>query len=599
MPLALDQALARCSPPLLAVFVVAGCAALGSTQAPGSEAVPAPAVPSLEAPAPVPAETALTPAPAPPAARRHTPIDQSPVYRLLVAEIAGHRGQLDLSVSNYLAIARETRDPRVIERAVRLAALAQNEKAALEAARLWAEVAPENHEAHRILAGLYLRAGRLDEAVTEMRALFAGLKTTPAQTYSLVVEMLARERDQDLALAAMERFVAGQEADPLAQSALASLAARRGALDRAAAILQKVLQTSPEDPTAILLYAQVLQSQGKAADAVEFLSSALTRRPDDAGLRVAYGRLLVSAKRYDEAVAEFQRVVDRSPENGEARYALALLLLQTERLDEAEQQLRALASRNVRQTSARFYLGQVAETRGRLDEAISWYRQVDQGEHYVDSQVRLGVLLARQGRMEQAREQLQSVETSNARDRVRLYLVEAELLTDAGRLQDAMAVHSLALEEFPDEADLLYARAMVAEKMDRLDLLEADLRAILSRDPSHVQALNALGYTLADRTDRYAEAYELISKALAQRPDDYYILDSMGWVLYRMGRPAESIEYLRRAAAVSDDVEVAAHLGEVLWALGEQAEARRVWEAALQRDSGNKRILEVMRRLAP
>lgn len=599
MPLALDQALARCSPPLLAVFVVAGCAALGSTQAPGSEAVPAPAVPSLEAPAPVPAETALTPAPAPPAARRHTPIDQSPVYRLLVAEMAGHRGQLDLSVSNYLAIARETRDPRVIERAVRLAAFAQNEKAALEAARLWAEVAPENHEAHRILAGLYLRAGRLDEAVTEMRALFTGLKTTPAQTYSLVVEMLARERDQDLALAAMERFVAGQEADPLAQSALASLAARRGALDRAAAILQKVLQTSPEDPTAILLYAQVLQSQGKAADAVEFLSSALTRRPDDAGLRVAYGRLLVSAKRYDEAVAEFQRVVDRSPENGEARYALALLLLQTERLDEAEQQLRALASRNVRQTSARFYLGQVAETRGRLDEAISWYRQVDQGEHYVDAQVRLGVLLARQGRMEQAREQLQSVETSNARDRVRLYLVEAELLTDAGRLQDAMAVHNLALEEFPDDADLLYARAMVAEKMDRLDLLEADLRAILSRDPSHVQALNALGYTLADRTDRYAEAYELISKALAQRPDDYYILDSMGWVLYRMGRPAESIEYLRRAAAVSDDAEVAAHLGEVLWALGEQAEARRVWEAALQRDSGNKRILEVMRRLAP
>nr|MCU0936851.1 tetratricopeptide repeat protein [Gammaproteobacteria bacterium] len=453
--------------------------------------------------------------------------------------------------------------------------------------------------AHRILAGLYLRAGRLDEAVAEMRALFAGLKTTPAQTYSLVVEMLARERDQDLAFAAMERFVAGQEADPLAQSALASLAARRGAVDRAAAILQKVLQTSPDDPTAVLLYAQTLQSQGKAAEAVEHLSAALSRRPDDAGLRIAYGRLLVSAKRYDDAVSEFQRVVDRNPENGEARYALALLLLQTERLDEAEQQLRALATRNTRQTSARFYLGQVAETRGRMDEAISWYRQVEQGEHYVDSQVRLGVLLARQGRLEQAREQLQGVETANSRDRVRLYLVEAELLTDAGRPQDALAVHNLALEEFPEDADLLYARAMVAEKLDRLDLLEADLRAILSRDPSHVQALNALGYTLADRTDRYVEAYELISKALAQRPDDYYILDSMGWVLYRLGRPAESLEYLRRAAAQNDDAEVAAHLGEVLWSIGEQAEARRVWEAVLQRDPGNKRVLEVMRRLAP
>jgi tetratricopeptide (TPR) repeat protein len=597
MPLALDQAFARCSPPLLALFVVAGCAALGSTQAPGSEAVPAAPAPPQEVPAP--AETVLTPAPSSPAPRSRTPIEQSPVYRLLVAEMAGHRGQLDLSASHYLDIARETRDPRVVERAVRVAAFAQNEKAALEAARLWAEVAPENHEAHRILAGLYLRAGRLDEAVAEMRALFAGLKTTPAQTYSLVVEMLARERDQDLAFAAMERFVAGQEADPLAQSALASLAARRGAVDRAAAILQKVLQTSPDDPTAVLLYAQTLQSQGKAAEAVEHLSAALSRRPDDAGLRIAYGRLLVSAKRYDDAVSEFQRVVDRNPENGEARYALALLLLQTERLDEAEQQLRALATRNTRQTSARFYLGQVAETRGRMDEAISWYRQVEQGEHYVDSQVRLGVLLARQGRLEQAREQLQGVETANSRDRVRLYLVEAELLTDAGRPQDALAVHNLALEEFPEDADLLYARAMVAEKLDRLDLLEADLRAILSRDPSHVQALNALGYTLADRTDRYVEAYELISKALAQRPDDYYILDSMGWVLYRLGRPAESLEYLRRAAAQNDDAEVAAHLGEVLWSIGEQAEARRVWEAVLQRDPGNKRVLEVMRRLAP
>ncbi len=359
------------------------------------------------------------------------------------------------------------------------------------------------------------------------------------------------------------------------------------------------MQSSPDDLTAVLLYAQTLQSQGKSAEALEHLSAALSRRPDDAGLRVAYGRLLVSAKRYDEAVGEFQRVVDRNPENGEARYALALLLLQTERLDEAEQQLRALATRNTRQTSARFYLGQVAETRGRLDEAISWYRQVEQGEHFVDAQVRLGVLLARQGRLEQAREQLQSVETANARDRVRLYLVEAELLTDAGRPQDALAVHNLALEEFPEDADLLYARAMVAERLDRLDLLEADLRAILSRDPSHVQALNALGYTLADRTDRYAEAYELIAKALAQRPDDYYILDSMGWVLYRLGRPAESIEYLRRAADRSDDAEVAAHLGEVLWVLGQQAEARQVWEAALQRDPGNKRVLEVMRRLAP
>ena len=292
-------------------------------------------------------------------------------------------------------------------------------------------------------------------------------------------------------------------------------------------------------------------------------------------------------------------MVDAHPDNGDARHALALLYLQTEKLDEAERHLRSLSVRGARQNTARFYLGHVAEARGRVDEAISWYGQVEQGEHLVDAQVRLGVLLARQGRLDEARQRLQSVETSNGKDRVRLILVEGELLVDAGRLQDALTLHDLALQEFPDDADLLYARAMVAERLDRLDLLEADLRAILSRDPNHVQALNALGFTLADRTDRYQEAHDLIVRALAQRPDDYYIQDSMGWVLFRLGRLPEALEYLRRAAAQSDDVEVAAHLGEVLWASGDEAGARQVWDAVLKREPGNKRITELMRRLAP
>ena len=594
MPLALDQALARFSPPLLALFVVAGCAALGSPQAPGSEAVPAPE--AAPAQAVTPPDSALAPAPAP---RSRTPVEESLVYRLLVAEMAGRRGQLDVSATHYLAVARETRDPEVVERAVRIAAAAEDDAATLEAARLWVEVAPESHEAHRVLAGIYLRARRVEEAVTEMRALFGLLKTTPAQTYSLLVEMLSRERDQELALAAMERFVAGQESDPLAQSALASLAARGGKLERAASILQQVLQSHPDDPGTVLLYAQVLQTQGKAREGIDLLAGALARRPGETALRVAHGRLLVADKRYEDAIAEFQRVVDAHPDNGDARHALALLYLQTEKLDEAERHLRSLSVRGARQNTARFYLGHVAEARGRVDEAISWYGQVEQGDNLVDAQVRLGVLLARQGRLDEARQRLQSVETSNGKDRVRLVLVEAELLVDAGRLQDALTVHDLALQEFPDDADLLYARAMVGEKLDRLDLLEADLRAILSRDPKHVQALNALGFTLADRTDRHQEAHDLIVRALAQRPDDYYIQDSMGWVLFRLGRLPEALEYLRRAAAQSEDVEVAAHLGEVLWASGDEAGARQVWDAVLKREPGNKRITELMRRLAP
>jgi tetratricopeptide (TPR) repeat protein len=591
MSLPFDTAFARCSPPLLALFVVAGCAALGPTQAPGSEAAAGPAVPALDPAGQRP--SGLEP---PAAGSAATPVAGSPYYQVLVAEVAGHRGRLDLAVANYLAVARATRDPRVAERAVRVAAFAQDDAATLEAAKLWVQVVPTSHEARRILAGLYLRADRIDEAVVEMRALFEALKTTPAQTYALLVEMLSREADENAAFVAMERFVAGQEDDPQAQIALANLSLRRGRLDRATELLHRALARAPDDLAANLLFAQVLQTQGRAEEAADFLGQAVARQPDQAGLRVAYGRLLVAAKRYELAAREFQKVVEGNPENSEARYALALLLLQTERLDEAEQHLRILATRSPRQLNARFYLGQVAESRNRADEALSWYRQVDQGEHFVDAQVRVGVLLARQGRMEEARQHLQGVEVASAKDQVRLYQVEAELLAEAGRLDDAMSVYDLALSENADEADLLYSRAMLAEKMGRIDLLERDLRAILAHDPDHAQALNALGYTLADRTDRYEEAHELIAKALAQRPDDYFILDSMGWVLYRMGRYPEAVEHLRRAAAASDDAEIAAHLGEVLWVMGDQAGAREVWEAALARHPADQKLKEVMQR---
>jgi tetratricopeptide (TPR) repeat protein len=596
---ALHTALARLTSPLFAFFVAGGCAALGPMPAPGAQAgasasaeVGAAGVPALDA---TPPET-----PPPTAPTRAVPVTESPFYKLLVAEVAGHRDRLDLSVGNYLEVARQTRDPKVAERATRIAVYARNDASALEAARLWVELVPSSHEARRVVTGLYLKAGRFDEAVAELRTLFRSINATPAQTYALLVEMLARERDPDLAFAVMERFVADGD-DPLAgRLALAQLALRRDAPEKVQGILAPVLEAQPENQSAVLLLAQALQSQGRVEAALPLLERALAARPDDATLRVAYGRLLVAAKRYDDAVRAFTAVVEASPDNAEARYALALLLLQSERLDDAEHQLRALVeTKGARQTSARYYLGQLADTRGKLDEALEWYRQVERGEHFLDAQVRYGVILAKQGRLEEARQHLQGVEVPGEREQVRLYLVEAELLTDAGRLDDAMAIFDLALSEYPGDADLLYSRAMLAEKMDRLDLLEQDLRQVLEKDPDHVQALNALGYTLADRTERLQEAQELIARALQLRPDDYYILDSMGWVLYRLGRYPEALEYLRRAASLSDDPEIVAHLGEVLWVSGDQAGARAVWEASMQRRPDDKRVPEVMRRFAP
>ncbi len=525
-------------------------------------------------------------------------LDRDLLYKLLVAEMAGHRGELDLSVQNYLEAAYATRDPEVVERATRIAVFARNEAAALEAAELWREISPKSHEARRILVSLYLKEGRTDDAVRELQNLFDMLAVTPKQANGLLVEMLSRERDKKEALEVMGKFMESRTDDPDATLAHASLAVRSGDLDLAAELLSGLLKDHPDHHSAILLYARVLQDQGKTAGALKYLGRLLELEPDDMRYRMAYARLLVSAKRFDEALAEFRTLSAQKPEDADVRYALSLLLLQTNRPEEAEEQFKELIKRGQQVETAQYYLGQLAETREELDLAIQRYSQVDEGQHHLDARVRIAVLLAKQGKLDEARERLHGVQTSHVKESVRLYLVESEVLADAGELDDAMAVYDRGLEEHAENSDLLYARAMLAEKMGRVDLLERDLRSILSREPNNAQALNALGYTLADRTDRYEEAHELIAKALELKPDDYYILDSMGWVLYRLGRHQEALQYLRRAAELSDDSEVAAHLGEVLWVTGDKAGARQVWETALESTPDDQRLLDLMKRFA-
>jgi tetratricopeptide (TPR) repeat protein len=224
---------------------------------------------------------------------------------------------------------------------------------------------------------------------------------------------------------------------------------------------------------------------------------------------------------------------------------------------------------------------------------------VQQGENHFDAEVRLGLLKAKTGDVEGARTYLKKIQTNNAKESTILIQAEAELLIDEQRYGDAMDVYNRALEGTAYNADLLYSRAMLAEKMDHIDILEKDLLRIITREPNHAQALNALGYTLADHTDRYQEAYGYIERALTLNPKDFYILDSMGWVLYRMGRLEQAKDYLRQAMELREDPEIAAHLVEVLWVTGQVEEAKKVWETALQTTPGDARLLDVIERFSP
>lgn len=526
------------------------------------------------------------------------PLTQDVLYKLLLAEIAGRRGQVTLALDNYLAVAEETRDPGAAERAVSIAVFARDEERGIKAARLWTEVSPENLDARRVHGALLMRAGRTDQAVEELNHIVAPPNDS-LERFALVGDMLARERDQESAAQIMERIVARHPDNNDATFALAQFFGRSENFDRALELLEQLLQSDPRHERALIYQARILQREGKTAEALSAMSRYLEHRPDSTEVRMTYARLLVDAKRYEEARQQFELLSKQSPEDGDVAYALGLLMLQTNRYDEAAVHFERLIALNKRVDAAHYYLGQIAESKNDLVTALGSYGRVDQGDHYLNAQIRIGVILAEQGELRKARAQLHGIRVSNQQEAVRVFRSEADILVRSDRLVDAMDVYESALEEYPGNSDLLYARAMLAEKLDMIELLEKDLREILSREPNNVDALNALGYTLADRTDRYEEALELIKQAYELRPDDHYIVDSMGWIMYRLGRYDEALKLLRRALELNNDPEVAAHLGEVLWVMGDKAAAREIWDTALESTPDDERLLDVIKRFVP
>jgi len=524
-------------------------------------------------------------------------LTQEMLYRLLLAEIAGHRGDFNTSLANYVSLARETRDPRVAERATRIAVYRRDNAAALEAARIWVETAPEHPDGRQVLAAILIRAGKTEEALPHLEYLLDRDPEKIGERFKMIAALLGQEQDKQAAMQAMESLIADHTDSVDALYAFAHLALRADEPGRARAMLEQVLEKSPDDRNAILLYLRTLQRMDETETAIDWLERRLSRHRDDFDYRLLYARLLVDARHYERARGQFERLAKARPDNGDVLYGLGLLYLQASMTDEARRTFEGLLAAGDRPNAAHFYLAQIEEAEQHPQEAIEHYDAIKGGDHYLDSQVRIAVLLAQTGNLDAGRQQLRAIQAHGVEQGARIAATEAELLSSVSRHEEALAVYDKGLEKFPDHLDLLYARAMTGEKLGRLDILERDLLRILELEPNNGQALNALGYTLADRTERYEEAYAYIQRALDQQPDDYYILDSMGWILYRLGRYDEAISYLRRALEKNDDPEIASHLGEVLWVSGNQEAAREVWSGALKSTPDDERLLEVIRRL--
>lgn len=579
---------------LAAALALAACAAKPpQTQTERAEADADAAAPAA-APAMRSADRGATPAPDLPKQE----LTGEMLYEFLLAEIAGQRGNVTLSAQAYADLARRTRDPRVAERATEIALHARNPEAAVESAKVWADAAPGSTKALGTAATLLVNANRVDEAQPYLKRILAASEQNRGEGFMQINRLLANVPDKAVALRVVQDLAQPYQDLPQAQFAIASAASGAGQDELAMKAIREAGRLKPDWELAALFEAQLLQKQSNAA-AADRLARYLKSYPKSREVRLAYARTLVAEKRYPEARGQFEQLVKDFPDNGDVVFAVAALSMQLEDWPAAERNLKRLLELNYRdRNQVRFYLGQVSEEQKRFDEALQWYGEVTRGEQFLPAQVRSAQVLRKQGNLDGARKFLQQVSAQNNEQRVQLILAEAQLLRDAKLDKEAFAVVDGALEKLPNHPDLLYDHAMLAERIDRIDVLESSLRKLIKIKPDHAHAYNALGYSLADRNLRLDEAYDLIEQALKLAPDDAFIIDSKGWVLYRQGKPAEALKYLERAYSSRPDPEIAAHLGEVLWVLGRREEARRIWSEALKKTPDNDVLLKTVDRLS-
>jgi tetratricopeptide (TPR) repeat protein len=519
------------------------------------------------------------------------------MYEFLIAEIAGQRGNATLAAQAYADLARKTRDPRVAERATQIAVEARMPEAAIESAKVWADTAPDSTRALGAAASLLVNANRVGEAQPYLERILALSGDNRGDGFMQLNRLLANNPDKGASLRAIQSLAEPYPALAQARFAVAAAASNAGQDELALKEVRAASQLKPDWELAALFEAQLLQKTSNTA-ASERLAQYLKTYPKSREVRLAYARTLIADKRYPDARVEFDRLVKEYPDNIDVVYSIALLSMQLEDWPVAETNLKRLLDLGYRDRNAvRFYLGQVAEEQKHFPDALKWYSEITRGEQFMPAQIRSAQVISKQGDLAGARKYLQQVNAQSNDQRVQLILAEAQLLRDAKQEKEAFGIVDQALDKLPNHPDLLYDHAMLAEKIDRVDVLESSLRKLIRIKPDHAHAYNALGYTLADRNQRLDEANELIDTALKLAPDDAFIMDSKGWVLYRQGKVEDGLKYLQRAYSIRPDAEIAAHLGEVLWVLGRRDDARKVWDEALKKAPDNETLTKTVQRL--
>jgi tetratricopeptide (TPR) repeat protein/predicted small secreted protein len=528
-------------------------------------------------------------------------MDEDMLFNLMAAEFAGNAGDVDASLEYYREASKSIEDSTIAARTAYIALYGGHYDETLNALDRWRELEPDALDLPRMYAVTYLKLKQPEKAVPYIEQIMSDYNGSSVDEALAVKDLLVKEASTEDAYVVLQKLNEKNMSNKHMLILESRYAAQLEQYDEALELLDQVLEIDPSLNEVLIIKARILIAQGKHEEATLLIKQVLNEYPDNNALRLQYARMLVEEQDIDGATEQYMVLHENLPDDAEITLSLALLFIESKKLDEAVDTLKYLVETDKKVPTANYYLGRIAQNRGDDRQAISYYLGVKSGEYAYDAQLRIGILLAVLGKADEGLAKLEALaEEQTSWDlRVKSYLAQGEILRAQGRYQEGVEMYSRALQQKRDDTTLLYARGLMAEKVDRIDMTEADLLEVISIEPDNADALNALGYTLADRTSRYKEAQAYIMRASELVPDDPAILDSLGWVSYRLGEMDEALKWLSKAFEKLEDAEIAAHYGEVLWFSDQKDKAREIWNKGKELNANNPVLVETLNRIKP
>lgn len=516
--------------------------------------------------------------------------------QLLAAEMALDRIEPEIALANYIAAAKQTQDKSVAKRATEIALTLASLEVALQPALLWSKLAQNDLEAQITLAAIYLRLRKAPEAVPYLIQLSKINSEMANQHYLLLYQQLPEAEEKEELIKALKTIAKDHKEAFSAELSLAEILLSQQKAKEALTFSKQAMDKEPNRTESIRIYSLNLAHLNQIEEAKQLIQQKMNGKADFE-LKRFYLDFLMNFEQTEEGKRVFQDVITEKSLSGKDKLDLAKFAMQAQWYNEAKKVLMQLKGSTEHKDIAHYFLARLAEISKTPKEAIEWYKQVLTGPFHLLSQLRASMLLSEAKEFDAALLVLQRAQPQTDEDQKRILMSKIDVMLNAKMYDKAIVKLNKALSYNDADIELRYARSLVATNLKQIELAETDLKWIISHQENHIDALNALGYLLTNHTKRYQEAYQYLEKALKLSPNNPIVLDSMGWLYYKMGKLEESVELLQKASGIVSDPEIAAHLGEVLWHMKDYKKARQIWNQGLALSPNNENILNAMQRL--